>query len=109
MWKCSVCNYVHNGEEAPHKCPKCGADQEKFNQLTGESLEKVEISRFSNSLLKELILQMEQLQELAEAGIEDDLDPGCVKLYKEALESAKFLKQTALAEIEIHVSRGKWG
>ena len=29
---CSVCGYVHTGEEAPGKCPQCSAPQEKFNE-----------------------------------------------------------------------------
>lgn len=27
---CSVCGYVYEGEEAPEKCPQCGAPKEKF-------------------------------------------------------------------------------
>ena len=27
---CKVCGYVHFGEEAPEKCPQCGASQDKF-------------------------------------------------------------------------------
>lgn len=27
---CSVCGYVHEGPEAPAKCPQCGAAKEKF-------------------------------------------------------------------------------
>ncbi len=27
---CSVCGYVHDGNEAPEKCPQCGAVKEKF-------------------------------------------------------------------------------
>lgn len=27
---CKVCGYVHFGEEAPEKCPQCGAGKEKF-------------------------------------------------------------------------------
>lgn len=27
---CSVCGYVHEGEEAPEKCPQCGVPAEKF-------------------------------------------------------------------------------
>lgn len=27
---CSICGYVYEGEEAPEKCPQCGAAQEKF-------------------------------------------------------------------------------
>ena len=31
LFKCSVCNYIYEGEEAPDVCPKCGAPKEKFN------------------------------------------------------------------------------
>jgi len=29
---CSVCGYVHVGEEAPEKCPQCKAPKGKFNE-----------------------------------------------------------------------------
>ena len=29
-WVCSVCGYIHYGEEAPEKCPLCGVPQDKF-------------------------------------------------------------------------------
>ena len=29
-WKCSVCGYVHEGDEAPEKCPVCKQPKEKF-------------------------------------------------------------------------------
>ena len=32
-WKCSVCGYVHTGDEPPEKCPICGAPKEKFVEL----------------------------------------------------------------------------
>jgi nitrite reductase (NADH) large subunit len=32
-WKCELCGYVHNGEEAPSFCPVCGADQDYFSKL----------------------------------------------------------------------------
>ena len=35
-WRCSVCGYVHTGEEPPDKCPVCGADRSKFVELTDE-------------------------------------------------------------------------
>ena len=31
VYVCSVCGYVHEGTEAPEKCPQCGAPAEKFN------------------------------------------------------------------------------
>ena len=30
---CSVCGYVYEGDEAPEKCPQCGAAKEKFNEM----------------------------------------------------------------------------
>ncbi|MCQ2973848.1 MAG: NADH peroxidase [Bacteroidales bacterium] len=32
-WICPVCGYVHEGEEAPEKCPKCKAPKEKFKLI----------------------------------------------------------------------------
>lgn len=31
---CVVCGYVHEGDEAPEKCPVCGAPKSKFKELT---------------------------------------------------------------------------
>ena len=29
-WVCSICGYVHEGDEAPEKCPQCKAPASKF-------------------------------------------------------------------------------
>jgi rubrerythrin len=31
---CAVCGYVYEGNEAPAKCPQCGAPREKFSEKT---------------------------------------------------------------------------
>ena len=36
-WKCSVCNYIHEGDEPPAKCPVCGADKDKFIEVNESS------------------------------------------------------------------------
>jgi hypothetical protein len=36
-WKCTVCGYVHTGNEPPEKCPVCGADRSKFVELIEEA------------------------------------------------------------------------
>lgn len=33
---CTVCGYVHEGPEAPDKCPVCKASQDKFKAMTGD-------------------------------------------------------------------------
>ncbi len=32
-WKCDLCGYVHNGDDAPQSCPVCGAEQRHFSIL----------------------------------------------------------------------------
>ena len=33
---CTVCGYIHEGNEAPEKCPMCGVPASKFKELTGD-------------------------------------------------------------------------
>jgi len=35
-WVCSVCGYVHEGDQPPEKCPVCGVGPDKFNKQEGE-------------------------------------------------------------------------
>ena len=30
---CTVCGYIHEGDESPEKCPTCGAPKSKFEEL----------------------------------------------------------------------------
>ncbi len=32
-WKCTVCGYIHEGDEPPEKCPTCGAGKESFIEI----------------------------------------------------------------------------
>jgi len=109
MWKCSVCGYVHDGDGAPDKCVKCGAAPDKFEALGDDARQLIERSRFSNRLLAVLIDLGSQLEDLAEEGIDDNLDPGCVGIYQYAQKVGREIKQMAKAEIQTHVSKGKWG
>lgn len=41
-WKCTVCGYVHEGDQPPEQCPSCGAPKSQFvllTELPGELLE----------------------------------------------------------------------
>ena len=39
-YRCTVCGYIHEGENAPHECPVCHVGPEKFEELVqnGEAL-----------------------------------------------------------------------
>ena len=32
-WICTVCGYVHEGDEAPEFCPQCKQPKSKFKEL----------------------------------------------------------------------------
>ena len=36
-WQCTVCKYIHTGDEPPEKCPVCGVPASKFVLLEEES------------------------------------------------------------------------
>ncbi|MEE1149158.1 MAG: NADH peroxidase, partial [Alistipes sp.] len=40
---CSVCGYIHEGNEAPDQCPLCKVGKDKFNEMQeeGKALEFV--------------------------------------------------------------------
>lgn len=109
MFKCSVCNFVYEGSEAPEQCPKCGAPKEKFVQLSDEAADKILRSRFTNDLYLELKNLLNTVIEVAEQGIEDNLDPGCVKVFTDAKTAAFELGQKIKAELEGHMKKDKWG
>lgn len=49
-----------------------------------------------------------EIAQLAEEGIEIDLDPPCVSLFKAAKHEAWVIKQRSKAEIAGHIGKGKW-
>jgi predicted nucleic acid-binding Zn-ribbon protein len=108
IWQCSVCGYKYDGDEPPEKCPKCGAPKEKFVELSADQAQLVQRARKSNNLHIALNSLLEQVLDVAAQGIEDNLDPGCLIVFKNAQEQAWKLRQMSLAEIATHVAKGKW-
>lgn len=108
LWKCSVCGFVHEGDDAPEKCPKCDAPKEKFSALSEEDAKKIYDSDRTNDIHMEIIELAMKIKELAKEGIEINLDPPCVSVFEKAHNEAWVIKQRSKAEIAGHVSRGKW-
>jgi rubredoxin len=108
LFKCSVCGFVYEGDDAPDFCPKCGAPKEKFVALTEEEALKVTSSLRTNTIHMELMILADKVTALCNEGIEIDLDPPCVDLFKKALVEAYNIRHRSSAEIEGHMKRGKW-
>ncbi len=109
MFKCSVCGYIFEGEEAPDRCPKCNAPKEKFQKLDDEATGKVEKSRVTNELHMDLLAHFNEIQAICLEGIDENLDPGCVAIFEKALLMADELSRSVKAELAGHMSKGKWG
>jgi hypothetical protein len=107
-WKC-VCGYIHDGEEAPGHCPKCGAPAEKFTLLDDKAAELVERSRRTNTLHCRLVDLARQIEWVCREGIEDNLDPGCVDVFQKSMAGAWQMMKLSMTEVQGHMAKGKWG
>lgn len=108
-WRCTVCGLIWDGQDPPDRCPKCGAAPEKFEKLDDKTSGSIERSRLSNYLHQKLFQLLEEVKTTGLEGVEDDLDPGCVKVFGQARDQAGILQQMIKAEIQTHVQKGKWG
>ncbi|NTW72442.1 MAG: rubredoxin [Eubacteriaceae bacterium] len=108
LQKCTVCGYIHEGDEAPEICPKCGFPKDKFVTLSEEDAKKIFDSDRTNDIHMEIIELAMRIEKLAKEGVQINLDPPCVALFKQAHDEAWVIKQRGKAEIAGHVAKGKW-
>ncbi|MCF8110464.1 MAG: rubredoxin [Desulfobacteraceae bacterium] len=52
-WRCTVCNYIHEGEQPPEKCPVCGADKSKFVEVSDEEARQIQEAKSKKQLERE--------------------------------------------------------
>ena len=107
-WKC-VCGYIHDGDEAPGRCPKCGAVAEKFTLLDNDTADIVERSRRTNALHCRVVDLARQIEWACREGIEDELDPGCVDVFRKSLARSYEIMKLSMTEMQGHIAKGKWG
>jgi rubredoxin len=108
-WKCGVCGFVHDGDSAPETCPKCGAPKEKFALLDDAAAGLVERSRRTNALHACVVTLAREMEGVCKDGISDNLDPGCVAVFKKSLGHAYEIMKLSMTEMQGHMGKGKWG
>ena len=108
LWRCTVCGFVHEGDEAPDFCPKCRAPKEKFVEMTEQESKLKRMSDRTNDIHMEIINLSMRIVELSKEGIDLNLDPPCVALFKDAINEAWVIKERSKAEIAGHLGKGKW-
>ena len=108
-WKCEVCGYIHDGDQPPAECPKCGAPAEQFTALDETAADLVERSRRTNALHCRVVDLARQIERVCKEGIEDNLDPGCVDVFKKSLARSYEMMKLSMTEVQGHIAKGKWG
>ncbi|RLE38832.1 rubredoxin [Candidatus Woesearchaeota archaeon] len=109
LWRCGVCGYLHDGDDAPDKCPKCGAPKEKFSRVSDEEAALITKARKTNYLHMKLTRFLVKIRKYAEAGIHENLDPACVSIFNRIVKDSHENYQSILAELETHMKKKKWG
>lgn len=109
LWRCGVCGYVHDGEEAPDKCPKCGSPKEKFLEIKEDKAKLIEKSRKTNEMHVAIMGLYAKVQKWAKIIKKEELDMPCVAIADRVLKDTHETIQAMKAEIETHVGKGKWG
>ena len=107
FWKCGACGYIHEGADAPLKCPKCGAPKEQFKLAeTGDLIKK---SRKTNEMHVAIMGLYAKVQKWADIIKEENLDPACVAIAERVIKDTTETIQSIKAELETHMKKGKWG
>ena len=108
LFKCSVCGFVAEGDQAPDICPKCKQGADKFVELDDAAAQLIYQSDRTNDIHAEIIELSSRIAALCEEGIAQNLDPNCVRAFNDAKNEVWTIKQRSKAELAGHMSKGKW-
>jgi len=64
-WRCTVCGYIHTGENPPEICPICGADASFFELVTQD--DKASTSSESKAVAKPVVAQTDEKAAIRQA------------------------------------------
>lgn len=109
LFRCGVCGYVHDGDDAPDKCPKCGATKENFTAIETEAATLIEKSRKTNEMHVAISGMYAKVQKWAKTIKDENLDPNCVLIADRVLKDTHETIQSIKAELEAHMKKAKWG
>ena len=98
-YRCLVCGYIHEGNEAPQECPICHVGAEKFEEMIREG-EFLEYDAHMDNYYGTPKAQLEE--KLARGHVLLDIEPNGAKQVKEALPEAVlvFIMPPSMEELE---------
>ncbi len=108
IWRCEVCGYLHDGEEPPDICPKCGAPKEKFALLDEEEAEMMMDARNTKEKYREILKRLDEIEQLANEGLELDLDEGCNQIFNKTVQDIGGIQKRVRDELAEHAQECIW-
>jgi rubredoxin len=108
IWRCEVCGYLHEGEEPPDFCPKCGAPKEEFVLLDEEEAQMMVDARQTKEKYSQIYERLDEITRLAREGVELDLDEGCNQIFNKTVEAIAEIQKTIKNELAGHAAECIW-
>ncbi len=108
LWRCEVCGYLHEGGEAPEYCEKCGAPQEKFVLLDEEEGEMMRDAMRTREQYQRIFALLSEVLDVAQAGIELDMDEGCNSIFNKTIEEVSGVHQMIKDELAGYAQQCVW-
>ena len=53
-WKCSICNYVHEGDSPPGECPHCESIAEVFSEQSNKKENEAKPKQLEKKVTRKL-------------------------------------------------------
>ena len=108
MWRCDICGYLHEGEEALEFCVKCGAPREKFVLLDEEEAEMMHDALRTREQYQRIFALLTEVLEVAQEGIELDMDEGCNRIFNKTKEEVSGVHQMIKDELAGYAQHCVW-
>lgn len=96
-WECTICGYIHEGNEPPDECPLCGADKSLFVEVTEKPTAAANNEPVSDKKEKDASSSTEIEAENKQAKHVTTSSPGLIK---------RLIVQHHLHPITVHMPNG---
>ncbi len=108
MWRCEVCGYLHEGEEPPDICPKCGAPKDKFELLDEEEASMMRDALATRDKYGQIYDHLESIRRIAQEGLDLNLDEGCNQIFTKTSEDIENIRNQLKEELDGHAQECIW-
>ena len=107
-WRCEICGYLHDGDEPPDNCPKCGVPKDNFSLLDEEEAEMMDDAIETKDKYVQILARLDEVMHLAQEGIDLDLDDGCNKIFHKTKDEISGVHKMIKDELAGHAQQCVW-